>query len=223
MTRSNIISSLNKGFPCMLMPGGVVEALMNSCCSTKDEVLSVSGHTGFLQIALEQKTKVVPCFAFGLDRQHRDWLPRLTLFTYKYFNFPFPAICLNDHNFPGRNTVEALTLVIGKAIDTTQFTTMEDLSTAFRASLQDLYTRHKLKDPRYATKALTFLPKKDSWEISKQQYRFGRVGMMLGYCALVLFSLLRHEEYPGYRYILQYMFPKPVLYVSNLLHWHAIS
>jgi hypothetical protein len=71
--------------------------------------------------------------------------------------------------------------------------------------------------------SLSFLSHEQLRAVTKEQYRLGRITLMLGYCLLVLMTLIYCGAYPSYTFMLQYLYPVHMLYQSWILHVHVIS
>ena len=223
--------------PTLVMPGGVLEAVVGSAfdynaapCGADssngkprlegNETISlINSHRGFLQLAIENNVKVVPCFAFGLDRQHSHSFPRLTYWMYRIFRIPLPGICLNRFGIPGRNQLEPVRLVVGRPICPSAFTCASDLGNEFYGQLQELFDKHKLHDHRYQRMKIR-------WHTEPPQMRGMKIMCIpLLYAALTVLSLIVSGEYFSYQTVHLWLVRSRSEHLcrETVVHVHAVA
>ena len=62
--RKSFVAALKKGRSVCLIPGGIAEMFVCSYGNTK-ETLFIKNRKGFVKIALETGSQIVPCYCFG--------------------------------------------------------------------------------------------------------------------------------------------------------------
>lgn len=116
-TRDCIARTLKAGTSVVLVPGGQAEMLCNR--SDASTISMYVGHRGFIKLALQLRTRLVPVFAFGewTLMDNISLFPSLQRFTRRIFGVPFPFLPYGA--LPGipRRPTKGITLVVGKPLD----------------------------------------------------------------------------------------------------------
>mmetsp|Transcript_2714 Transcript_2714/g.3867 ORF Transcript_2714/g.3867 Transcript_2714/m.3867 type:complete len:187 (-) Transcript_2714:323-883(-) len=158
--KGTFLSRLNAGKAVAFCPGGVQESLMLDPKKPRDLALYLRNRKGFIKLALQTGSPIVPVFGFHLDGTFGYWFPRgawierlsraigfLPLFYWGRFRIPF-----------GIPYPKKLTIVVGSPIDipkTDEVTSekIDEYHKLFVDELMKLFDRHKHSEG-YGTKRL---------------------------------------------------------------------
>ncbi|KOM32105.1 hypothetical protein LR48_Vigan01g166100 [Vigna angularis] len=143
VTKKNFISSLEAGYSCILVPGGIREALF---LEPHSEIVFLKERRGFVRVAMEMGVPLVPVFCFGQTN------------SYKWWKVPGLIQKLARSPIPFKNP---LYIVVGRPIEIEKNPepTMEQVDrvhSQFVEALKDLFARHKAK-ARYTDLQLKIL------------------------------------------------------------------
>lgn len=143
----NVLSNLlSNGFSCILIPGGVREMLF---MAHDREVVYLKQRYGFIRVAIETGSALVPCFIFGQTNVYSWWKPNgkvydqlsralrfAPLIFWGMFGSPIP--------FP-----RPMYVVVGKPMEVQKNPNpskeeVSEVHARFISSLQELYEKHKV-------------------------------------------------------------------------------
>lgn len=148
--KKTFVARLHKNKSFIFCPGGVQEVILLDPRKPDDLVLFLQNRKGFIKLALQTGSPIVPVFGFHLDGTFGYWFPRgawierlsraigfLPLFYWGRFRIPF-----------GIPYPKKLTIVVGSPIDipkTDEITNekIDEYHKLFVEELMKLFERHK--------------------------------------------------------------------------------
>jgi len=145
---------LERGESVGLVPGGVQEVIMMNPDAPEDLVLYLNSRKGFIKLALESGSPIVPMFAFNIDGSFGYWLPR-GKFMEKIARFLgfLPVFFWGRWGIPfGIPRPQKLHLVVGKPIhipcegENVQVESVNKYHRIFLNEMESLYERHKVSE-----------------------------------------------------------------------------
>ncbi|XP_044974703.1 diacylglycerol O-acyltransferase 2D-like isoform X2 [Hordeum vulgare subsp. vulgare] len=149
ITRENFCSYLRAGYSCTLVPGGLREMLYMDH-DNESEVAFIKSRKGFVRIALQTGTPLVPVFCFGQDHAYNWWRPGHKLFIKIAEAMKAPPV-LHWGKFgtpiPFRSPIHVF---VGRPIEVKQndqptVDEINEVHDQFVIALQELHDNHKNK------------------------------------------------------------------------------
>lgn len=131
----------------VLVPGGAIEALS---AQPGNFVCHLNKRKGFVKLALETNSKLVPCLGFGENAifptvvfDKKSWQARLQQYLIRWLTFSIPIIA---SPLPQAHPIH---VVVGKPVEFAQSAIekqdVDECHAQYLRALQDLYNEHKAK------------------------------------------------------------------------------
>jgi len=149
----------------VFFPGGVQEVLYMDPKKPEEVLCYLKKRKGFVRLALETGTAIVPAFSFHLDGSYKFWIPKGAFFSAlsRYIGFA-PVLFVGRWNIPMFIPYpKKLHVVIGKPIEvpcegrnTVKPESVEKYHGIYMKELEALYLRHR-KDEGYLHREMKFI------------------------------------------------------------------
>lgn len=156
---------LQNGETVIFIPGGVQEVLLLDPNNPEELVLFLQNRKGFVKLALENGSPIIPAFAFHAEGSYDSWIPRG-----KFFEKISRSIGFLPLFFTGRYCIPLgipkpvkIHIVIGKPIEVPrlgQNIEREDVKKyhdKFLQEMKNLFERHKHSEEGYGSRSLKIM------------------------------------------------------------------
>nr|ACV40232.1 type 2 acyl-CoA diacylglycerol acyltransferase [Vernonia galamensis] len=146
-SKKNFTAYLSAGYTCVVIPGGVQEILHMRQGAESDNVF-ISRRKGFIKVAIQTVTPLVPVFFFGQAHTYKWWRPKCEFYVLKARAIRFgPTVFwgrLGSH-LPCKNPT---VVVVGRPItvEKTLKPTIDEISKfqrEYTVSLRNLFDKYK--------------------------------------------------------------------------------
>ncbi|KAL7522565.1 hypothetical protein ACHAWX_007578 [Stephanocyclus meneghinianus] len=149
--KSTFLDRLQRGKSLTFIPGGVQEIFMLDPMNPRDLVLYLKKRKGFVKLALQTGSPIIPVFGFHLDGSYGYWLPKgrwMELYA-RYIGY-FPLVFWGRWFIPyGIPYPKKIQVVIGSAIDIpclgsdVSHDVVDTYHGIFLKEMEALFERHK--------------------------------------------------------------------------------
>ncbi|CAA7406665.1 unnamed protein product [Spirodela intermedia] len=144
-TRKNFVNYLKAGYSCIVIPGGVQEIIYMS----KDyEVVYLKKRHGFVRVAIETGSPLVPVFCFGQNKAFNWWKPGGKLYVHLSRAMRFAPLVfwgVLGSPIPYRSPIH---VVVGKPMEVKQNPNpsteeVAELHAQFLSNVETLFSKYK--------------------------------------------------------------------------------
>eukprot|EP00252_Welwitschia_mirabilis_P024176 TRINITY_DN7069_c0_g1_i1.p1 TRINITY_DN7069_c0_g1~~TRINITY_DN7069_c0_g1_i1.p1 ORF type:complete len:193 (-),score=24.04 TRINITY_DN7069_c0_g1_i1:297-875(-) len=145
-TRKNFIRHLNSGYSCIVIPGGMQEVFY---MMPQTEVAYLKRRHGFVRIAIETGSPLVPVFNFGQTNAFSWWRPKGSLYAHVCKVIRCAPLLFWGHYCTPLPHRVPLHIVVGRPIEVKknpQPSSEEVLAIhdQYVSAIQELYEKHKV-------------------------------------------------------------------------------
>jgi len=155
-TRKNFVNMLEAKKSVVLVPGGVAELMLTD--SKAKEIHLVTGHKGFIRLAISHGVNLVPMFSFGEWEVMDIMWPSVQRYCRRILGIPFPLFVGRALYIPRQ---QPITVVVGAPIEVKRREIpteeeVDDLHRKYFTALHKIFEDHKA-EAGYGSHKLKFL------------------------------------------------------------------
>eukprot|EP00924_Labyrinthula_sp_SR-Ha-C_P009333 maker-scaffold_2-snap-gene-20.36-mRNA-1 protein AED:0.07 eAED:0.08 QI:0/0/0/1/1/1/2/0/734 len=146
VSREAITYTLKEGMSACIVVGGQAEMVMSGSVKkdgNKEQVLLHNGRKGFIKLAKQHSSGLIPLFCFGEEKvlTNVDW-PKTQNWFRKRFGFPVPFVPTGKYGLPFPNE-QRLVLLVGKPIPC-EGKNVDELHKEYFTQLKDMHDRNRV-------------------------------------------------------------------------------